>query len=102
MSFEYIVGLQVDNDELYDKYREEMLPILKTFGGGFRYDFRVNEVLKNEAGNSINRVFAIFFNDDKARDQFFSNEDYLKIKNKFYTPSVSATTIISEYDRPEA
>ena len=99
MSFEYIVGLQVDNDDLYDQYRAAMLPILDNFGGGFRYDFRVSEVLQNEAGNPMNRVFAIYFKDDKAREEFFSDTEYLKIKEEFYTPAVSATTIISEYGR---
>jgi uncharacterized protein (DUF1330 family) len=99
MSFEYIVGLQVDNDDLYAQYRVAMLPILKTFGGGFRYDFRIDEVLKSEVAEPMNRVFAIYFEDDKARDLFFSDGEYLKIKTKFYTPAVSATTIISEYSR---
>ena len=45
MSYELIVGLNIISDELYSKYREAMTPILKSFGGGFRYDFKVSEVL---------------------------------------------------------
>ena len=99
MSYELIVGLNIISDELYSKYREAMTPILKSFGGGFRYDFKVSEVLKNEEGRSINRVFAIFFKDQLCMKEFFSHPDYLKIKSEFFEGSVGDTTIISQYPR---
>jgi len=99
MAYENIVGLQVTNDEEYTNYREAMMPILSEYGGGFRYDFKVSEVLKNEEGREINRVFAIYFKDKENMEAFFSNPRYLEAKNKFFEKSVAATTIISGYDR---
>ena len=61
MSYEMMVGLQVKCNDKYSRYREAMTPLLKSYGGGFRYDFKVSEVLKNAEGRPINRVFAIFF-----------------------------------------
>lgn len=99
MSYEMMVGLQIKDDNEYSRYREAMSPILKQYGGGFRYDFKVSQTLRNEEGRPINRVFAIYFVDKKGMDEFFSNSDYLDAKAKFFDASVEATTIISEYER---
>lgn len=97
MCHEILVGLKVINDDVYTDYRNAMMPILKTFGGGFRYDFKISEVLKKDTENEINRVFTIYFRDKNAMEAFFSNEEYLKIKKRFFETSVASTTIISEY-----
>lgn len=76
-----------------------MLPILQTYGGGFGYDFKVSEVLRSEVEEPINRVFTIFFENEDAMNTFFTNEKYIEIRNKYFEPSVSATTIISKYER---
>jgi uncharacterized protein (DUF1330 family) len=99
MPYEILVGLNVTDDELYQKYRNEMTPILKTYGGGFRYDFLIEKVLKTESESKINRVFAIYFESEEAKNEFFSNEKYLQIKEKYFVPSVSATTTIAKYNR---
>lgn len=99
MSYEMMVGLQVKNDSEYAKYREAMGPILELHGGGFRYDFKVSEVLKNEEGRPINRVFAIYFESKERMNDFFSDPDYLKAKSQYFEISVDATTIISGYQR---
>ena len=99
MSYETIVGLHITNNEMYTKYRNAMTPILLEHGGGFRYDFVVSEVLQNEEGNPINRVFAIYFQNKANMENFFSNEAYLKIKEQYFVKSVDATTIISQYER---
>lgn len=99
MSYEMIVGLQIKNDDVYTQYRNEMAPILENHGGGFRYDFKVSETLKNEEARPINRVFAIYFADRENMNNFFSHPDYLVVKSKFFESSVEATTIISEYER---
>ena len=99
MSYEMLVGLQVKDDNMYSKYRESMTPLLETYGGGFRYDFKISEVLKNEENGGINRVFAIFFKDKVSLESFFSNSAYIKMKSEFFEGSVGATTIISEYER---
>ena len=94
-----IVGLQIKNDVEYTNYREAMRPILNSYEGGFRYDFKVSETLKNEEGRPINRVFAIYFGNKNKMDAFFSNPEYLKVKSQFFDASVEATTIISAYER---
>ena len=99
MSYEMMVGLQIKNDEMYSDYRKAMKPILEKFDGGFRYDFKISEVLKNEEGRPINRVFAIYFGSKKLSEDFFSNPQYLEIKSQFFEGSVDATTIISDYER---
>ena len=99
MAFEMLIGLQVVDDGAYQSYREETAPILKSFGGGFGYDFKIGEVLKSMTTAPINRVFTIFFPDEVTKNSFFSNEDYLKIKHKHFEKSVANTTIIATYDR---
>ena len=100
MAYEMVVGLNIVDDEAYTKYREAMMPILKEYGGGFRYDFKVSDVLKNDEGRIINRVFTIQCRDKAAMDEFFQNSEYLKAKTMFFEKSVGATTIISEYQTP--
>ena len=99
MSFERIVGLHVIDDDLYTQYRKAMLPLLETFGGGFRYDFVVSKTLKSASDHEINRVFAIYFKDKDSSLQFFSHPEYLKIKDKYFTPAVKAGTVIAEHVR---
>ena len=59
--FERIMGLNVIDDIEYQKYRVAMLPILKSFGGAFGYDFRVSEVLLSKTEDKINRVLPLSF-----------------------------------------
>ncbi|MBM9591810.1 DUF1330 domain-containing protein [Leptospira sp. 201903075] len=98
-AYETIVGLQVKNEDLYTDYRKAMTPLLKQYGGGFRYDFRIKETLISENPKEINRVFLIFFPSKETKERFFADPEYLKIRETYFTPSVASTTIISEYDR---
>ncbi len=99
MAIERLVGLFVTDDDLYQQYREAMLPILEQHGGGFGYDFKIAKVLKSEVDEQINRVFTIYFDNEDSMNTFFSNEKYLEIRQQYYEPAVSATTIISKYQR---
>lgn len=56
MAVEMLVGLNVIDDDVYQLYREEIAPILKMFGGGCGYDFKISEVLRSRAKAPINRV----------------------------------------------
>ena len=96
---EMLVGLFVTNDSEYTKYREGMTPILKSIGGDFGYDFKISEVLKNESKNKINRVFTIYFPNEEKMNTFFSNKEYLIVKDKYFNNSVDSTTILSTYNR---
>ncbi|WKZ70881.1 MAG: DUF1330 domain-containing protein [Melioribacteraceae bacterium] len=95
--YEYLVGLNVTDDASYQKYREGMTPILKSYGGGFNYDFKVSEVFITQSQNKINRVFTLFFPDKETSERFFSDPEYLEIKKAYFEKAVESTTIISRY-----
>lgn len=97
--FERLVGLHVVDDEGYQAYRQAMYPILQEYGGNFGYDFRVSEVLMNPSGNPINRVFTIHFPDEAASQAFFSNEQYLAVREKHFDRSVEHATLIAAYEK---
>ena len=99
MAYETLVGLHVTDDEMYNSYRENMTPLLLECGGGFGYDFRVSEVLKSRTDDVINRVFTIYFPDEKVKQEFFAAESYREIKARFFEPAVASTTLIAEYER---
>ena len=98
VAYEMLMGLLVTDDSGYTRYREEMLPILEEHGGGFRYDFRVSEVLRTQAGHEINRVFTICFPDKSARASFFADDRYREVRKNFFDESVEGSTLIAEYD----
>jgi uncharacterized protein (DUF1330 family) len=93
-----IFGLDVKNDTLYRRYREGMTPILHRYQGAFGYDFVVSEVLKSPVEARINRVFTMIFPDKKASIRFFSDPEYLKVRQEFFASAVEAVTKIAEYD----
>jgi uncharacterized protein (DUF1330 family) len=98
MRVETLVGLNVVDDRAYQSYRDEMTPLLRRYGGGFGYDFKVAEVLQAETEAPINRVFTIYFPSDDESKAFFSDAEYLKIKARFFETSVADTTIIATYE----
>jgi uncharacterized protein (DUF1330 family) len=99
MSFERIMGLDVVNDEEYQKYREHMIPILHSFGGSFGFDFRVNEVLKSKTDDVINRVFTLDFPSKAVMEQFFTNPTYLAVKERYFIHSVKSVTTIAMHEK---
>lgn len=99
MSYEMLVGLEVIDNKIYSEYRAAMKPILSTYGGGFGYDFKIDTVLKSQVKENINRVFTIYFPDEQTMNSFFSDEEYLKAKTKYFEKSVKSTTIISAYNK---
>lgn len=96
--YEMMVGLKIKNPELYSDYRKAMLPLLRKHGGGFRFDFNVSKTLISNNGQDINRVFAIYFKDQKNMELFFNHPEYKQIKLSYFEKSVEETTIISEYE----
>ena len=99
MAVEMLVGLNVFDDEAYQLYRDEMTPILLRYGGGFGYDFKISEVFNSKTEASINRVFTIYFSNEQSMNSFFSNDEYLKIRERHFDKSVTDTTIIATYGR---
>jgi uncharacterized protein (DUF1330 family) len=99
MSFERIMGIEVINKEEYQKYREYMTPILHSFGGSFGFDFNVNEVLTSKTESVINRVFTIEFPSKEVMDTFFTDPNYLAVKDRYFKHSVKSVTTISMHEK---
>ena len=99
MTFERVMGLYVSDDEEYQRYRDGMLPILNSYGGSFGFDFKVSEVLQSKTDDEINRVFTIEFPSKEAMDDFFSNPEYLEVKNRHFDHSVTSITVISVHEK---
>ncbi len=99
MTFERIMGINVSDDEEYQLYRKGMMPILRSFGGSFGFDFKVSEVLLSKTDDDINRVFTIEFPSKKAMDEFFANPEYLAVQKRHFVNSVTSKTIISMHEK---
>jgi uncharacterized protein (DUF1330 family) len=99
MIYEMLVGLKVIDEAMYEEYRKNMKPILAAYDGGFSNDFKISEVLLAEQTNDINRVFTIYFPDQKTNEAFFSNEEYLKVKEQYFKGAVENVTTISRYEK---
>ena len=97
MAFEMLIGIEVSDEQGYRQYREAMMPILKSYGGKFGYDFVVSEVLKSQTPEAINRVLTLVFPDEKTKEAFFTDAEYAKVKERHFKPSVSSVTRISEF-----
>ena len=97
MRIERLVGLYVSDEIIYSKYREKMIPLLQKYNGGFSYDFEISKVLKSETKEKINRLFIIYFPSEESMNLFFSNEEYLDIKEKYFSSSVTEVTEIAKY-----
>jgi uncharacterized protein (DUF1330 family) len=76
-----------------------MTPILHSYGGDFRYDFRIAEVLVNGSPHPINRVFVIRFPDQAAKEKFFGDPAYLQVRKAFFETSVDGVSIMAEFVR---
>jgi len=92
------MGLDVQDNEGYTRYRGAMAPILTRYGGRFRYDFRIAEVLATEASHPINRVFVLSFPDVGTREAFFRDPEYLAVRHTYYEPAVGNATPIAGYE----
>jgi len=99
MTFERIIGLEVTNEEEYQRYREGMIPILESFGGSFGFDFKISEVLKSKTEKAINRLFTIEFPSKEVMDDFFSDPQYLELKSRYFNNAVKSATVVSMHEK---
>ena len=99
MSYEILVGLNVLDESMYENYRCAMKPILSEYEGRFCYDFKVSDTLISEHDGEINRVFIINFSCQNKMQAFFSNPEYLAIKEKYFVVSVDNMSVISSYEK---
>ena len=94
---EILVGLHVTDEAAYARYREGMTPLLTACGGFFRYDFAVSRVLKGD-NERINRVFVISFADEGTKDAFFSDAEYLRVREAHFEGAVELTEILARFE----
>ncbi|MEN8374730.1 MAG: DUF1330 domain-containing protein [Gemmatimonadota bacterium] len=92
-----LVALNVVDDDLYDRYRAGMTPLLEARGGFFGHDFRVGEVLRSAVDHPVNRVFVISFPDEATRESYFASEDYLAVRREFFDPAVEGATVLAQW-----
>ncbi|HWP08174.1 MAG TPA: DUF1330 domain-containing protein [Polyangiaceae bacterium] len=95
---EILVGLRVTDDATYTLYRAHMLPLLTARGGAFGVDVRVSEVLKNPGSEPFNRLFTIRFPSLAAHDAFFADPEYVKVRERYFRPSVAYRVPLGRYE----
>jgi uncharacterized protein (DUF1330 family) len=94
-----LVALDVRDPERYQRYREEMGPILESYGGGFGYDFEVSAVLRSRTPGPYNRVFTIYFADAEHRELFFGDPRYQEVKRRWFEDAAANATVIASWER---
>jgi uncharacterized protein (DUF1330 family) len=72
-------------------------PLLKAYGGRFRFDFEVSRTLWSETPGSTNRLFVLWFPDRKSKERFFADYQYLHIRRSLFEGAVRHIEIIAEY-----
>ncbi len=97
----HVMGMQIENRELYAEYRRRMLPLLEAAGGSFGVDVWVSEVLRSPAAASFNRLFTLRFPTVAAREAFFGSAEYAAVKKTYFDPSVSARTVLAQFETSE-
>jgi len=98
MAYKMLVGLNVKNDQMYSDYRKAMIPLLKTYGGGFDCDFKLSEVLIPENNQDLNRLFIIYAENKESMDSFFSDPKYKEIQEKYFNDSVARKTLFANFE----
>jgi uncharacterized protein (DUF1330 family) len=88
-------GLQVDDAEAYAAYRAGMMPVLARFEGVFVLDLWIAEVLKAPSPAPFNRVFTIRFPSAESMEAFFTNPEYLAVRERHFARSVSSVSELS-------
>ena len=101
MAHEMIIAMNVTDPTTYAEYRKGMMPILATYSGGFRYDLIVSDVLRSASPHPITRLFALYFRDRPAREAFFADPEYLRIRAEYFERSVDGYTVLAEHDRTD-
>ena len=94
---EILLGLKVDDADGYAQYRAEMTPLLALHGGSFPFDAEVAQVLRPEEGADLNRVFCMRFPSEEQMTAFFEHPEYLEIRQRLFSPSVSRVHRFGKY-----
>ncbi len=95
--YEILIGMRVDDEGGYARYRAGMTPILESMGGFFRYDMRVSELLKGEADDPFNRLFLMSFPDEATGDRFFADPGYQRVRAEHFDGAVRSYTLIARF-----
>lgn len=75
-----------------------MYPILQKYQGDFVFDVSVDKLLKSPLQEAVNRVFIIRFSDQEKKVAFFSDSEYLSVRQQYFDASVGYSAILRAYD----
>ena len=89
--------MNVVDEARYRRYREAIAPVLQAYGGTFRFDFVVSEVLSEAPAHPVTRVFTIGFRDREASQAFFEDARYLEAKQTHYEGAVDGHTVVAAH-----
>ena len=94
---ELLIGLHVEDEASYARYRAGMTPLLEAVGGFFRYDWTIAAQLKGAADPPINRLFLISFPDEATKEAFFADPAYLAVRAEHFQGAVASVERLAEY-----
>lgn len=95
--YEILIGMRVDDEGGYARYRAGMTPILETMGGFFRYDMRVSELIQGDADDPFNRLFILSFPDEATSARFFDDPAYKSVRSEHFDGAVRSYRVIAAY-----
>lgn len=95
--YESIIGLYIEDEALYQRYRHYSAPIMQEYGGSFGFDFAVSNVLYSQFSEPVNRVFTVKFADQKSAEQFFHHGRYQQIREQYFVPAVRVVQRLAHY-----
>ncbi|MEM9072271.1 MAG: DUF1330 domain-containing protein [Myxococcota bacterium] len=95
---ENLVGIQIDDEETYAEYRRRLAPVLEAHGAELLFDLRVAEVLEARGNQTFNRLFLMRFPSLEAAKKFSQSEEYVSLRDTYFTPSVSNTVFWGRYE----
>ena len=98
MSYHILVGATLLDDAMYEEYRTHMKPLLHDMGGEFLLDYQVTATGQGSAGQDYDRLFVIRFPDEATKTAFFAADDYQRIRNKWFSPSVKDIAILAAWE----
>ena len=92
-----LMGLEVHDPAVYEKYRAAMKPFLEAHGGAFAVDLEVSRVLLSPVEGPINRVFIISFPSRDANERFLADPGYRAVRKQYFDASVTRASILGEW-----
>lgn len=98
MRFFRLVGAEISDQQGYQEYRDRMVVLLQAIGGKFEYDFHTVSSQMSGNGQNYNRIFVLSFPSEEVMKSYFSNEEYVSIKRKYFDNAVADIASIASWN----